>query len=68
MKGDGWYLLAESNTARLSKSVNQYLHMGFEPCGNAFAVYGVFFGKEQIWHYQAVRRGDPDPEEFKEEM
>jgi hypothetical protein len=63
MKGDGWYLLADSDPEKLSKIVNQYLAMGFELCGNAFAVYGVFTGREQIWHYQAVQRGEPATEE-----
>jgi hypothetical protein len=63
MKGDGWYLLADRDPQKLSEIVNKYLVMGFELCGNAFAVYGEFTDGGQIWHYQAVRRGTPAAEE-----
>jgi hypothetical protein len=67
MKGDGWHLLAENSPEKLTETVNKYLVMGFELRGNAFAVYGVFAGIEQIWHYQAVQRGDPDLETIDKE-
>ncbi|MDR1627001.1 MAG: hypothetical protein LBT33_10730, partial [Spirochaetia bacterium] len=64
MKGDGWHLLAERDPQKLSDIVNKYLAMGFDVCGQAFAVYEEFrtnYG--QIWHYQAMRRGTPTAEE-----
>jgi hypothetical protein len=65
MQGDGWHLLAERYPRKLEDVVNKYLAMGFELCGNAFAVYGEFGDADggKIWHYQAMRRGKPTAEE-----